>query len=497
MMPGLMSLRPVVTAAKTSRRTSRLSEKIAEETERAAPSATKLKASKVHPINTRAFQPAAMISPQLFRAKQVTDPWPENVTARLVGSDKDVEKVNYSSSGSEHGPSSNCLAAMVHEFMEEEERGKCGRARCNCESGTCDGDAQACLEAEDAKSSLGGDLSEVLQGLAPCVTEQETSLLVEVIKAIDAITEENSTEGKDEKKECASIVCRRRAVMKYLRGRGYNAALCKSRWDHSGSFPGGDYEYIDAVFASLDGSQARLIVDIDFQGQFEIARPTAQYKLVYQALPPVYVGTTDRLSQIINVMSEAVKRSLKKKGMFLPPWRKPEYVKAKWFSSYKRTTNEASQRKLQRDSASSGVVPNISLVAVRSIDWDKKFTSEMEREFANAGSRLMMKEAKNGVELQKAAKQAVDRVEAELEGVVRGVDRFKYLSTDVKTDVPREIREIDNTDWQLPELLPRPSRGRGASTGLTLVLREAGLIGNNRISDLGGAKNFDLPVAAM
>jgi uncharacterized protein (TIGR01615 family) len=487
-MPGLVSLRPVAATGKASRRTSRLSEKIAEERARAAPPSTNLKASNVHPINMPAFKPAAPISPQFFRAKQVTDPWPATVRARLVGSGMEVEKANYSSSGSEHEPSSNCLAAMVHEFMEKEESGKCGRARCNCDSGSCNaGDAPSSLEDFDSKSSLGGELAEVLQGLAPCVNEQETVLLAEVMKAMDA-----NTNGKDATEECATNVCRRRSVMKHLRSSGYNAALCKSRWDHAGSFPGGDYEYIDVVFASADEPQARLIVDIDFQGQFEIARPTSQYKHVYQALPAVFCGTSDRLLQIINVMSEAVKRSLKKKGMLLPPWRKPEYVKAKWFSLYKRTTNEASQRKQTG--------PNISLVAVRSLQWDRKFTNEMEHELEKAGSRHATKEVKDGVsELSKAVKYSVDRVEeVEPEGAVRGANRLKHLWTDVKSDAPREIREIDNMDWQLPALLPKALNRRSPSTGLTSVLKEAGLIGSNRQSNLGSSiQDFKAPVAAM
>lgn len=445
-MPGVMSLRPVAASGRTSRRTSRLSEKVAEERERGE--MRNFKASKVHPITMPAFRPPAgavgLSKPQLIRAKQVTDPWPEDVKARLVGNGNKV--VNYSSSGSEHEPSSNCLVAMVHEFLEKEnELGKCGRARCNCESGSCSSAASAQAQDDDSKSSLGGELCEVLQGLAPCVNEQETSLLAEILEAVDA-------------SECASnTLCRRRSVMKHLRSNGYNAALCKSRWDHAGSFPGGDYEYIDVVLDVPTG-QLRLLVDIDFQSQFEIARPSSQYKHVYQALPAVYVGTTDRLLQILNVMSEAVKRSLKKKGMFLPPWRKPEYVKAKWFSSYKRTTNE-----VKSNNSDDSFVSNISMVAVRSVDWDKKFTSEMEQQFEKF---------------------------AEPEGVVRGANNLKHLWTDLKTDSPREIQEVDNMDWQPPAVLPRSStHRRTASTGLTLMLREAGLIGN------GNAKPS--PVAAM
>ncbi|KAE9460695.1 hypothetical protein C3L33_07449, partial [Rhododendron williamsianum] len=37
-------------------------------------------------------------------------------------------------------------------------------------------------------------------------------------------------------------------------------------------------------------------------------------------------------------VSEAAKQSLKKKGMHFPPWRKAEYVKAKWLSPFTRTS---------------------------------------------------------------------------------------------------------------------------------------------------------------
>lgn len=424
-MPGVLSLRPVAASGKTGRRTSRLTEKLAEER-----AATNFKAAKVHhPIMMPVVVGGGTAGlANVKQVKQVTDPWPEDVKERLV---RNVT-VNYSSSGSEHEPSSNCLVAMVHEFMEKEnERKKCGRARCNCEGGSCSGDA-AQVQDDDSKSSLGGELCEVLQTMAPCVDEQESLLLAEVVKAMDVL----------KTSECATTLCRRRSVMKHLRSNGYNAALCKSRWDHAGSFPGGDYEYIDVISSE---SQSRLIVDIDFQSQFEIARPSSQYKQVYQALPSIYVGTTDRLLQILNVMTEAVKRSLKKKGMFLPPWRKPEYVKAKWFSSYKRTTNESSSK------STDSISPNISLVAVRSVDWDKNFTREMEDQF---------------------------------EGAVRGANNLKQLWTDMNTNTPREIQEVDNMDWQPPALLPKTSTNR--RTGLTLALREAGLIGTT-----------SSPVAAM
>lgn len=75
---------------------------------------------------------------------------------------------------------------------------------------------------------------------------------------------------------------------------------------------------------------------------FQIARPTHQYQAAIQAIPQIFVGRLDRLQQIVEIMSEACKQSLKKRGMHVPPWRRPEYLRAKWFSAYKRSTLSSS-----------------------------------------------------------------------------------------------------------------------------------------------------------
>lgn len=77
----------------------------------------------------------------------------------------------------------------------------------------------------------------------------------------------------------------------------------------------------------------RLIIDIDFRSEFEIARSTGTFKAILQFLPYIFVGKSDRLCQIVAAVSEAAKQSLKKKGMHVPPWRKAEYMLAKWLSA--------------------------------------------------------------------------------------------------------------------------------------------------------------------
>jgi hypothetical protein len=79
-----------------------------------------------------------------------------------------------------------------------------------------------------------------------------------------------------------------------------------------------------------------VIVDIDFRAQFEVARPTKAYRAVLQRLPSVFVGREDRLRLLVAAAADSARASLKKRGLHLPPWRKLEYMRAKWLSPYER-----------------------------------------------------------------------------------------------------------------------------------------------------------------
>ncbi|KAF4383584.1 hypothetical protein F8388_014084 [Cannabis sativa] len=60
------------------------------------------------------------------------------------------------------------------------------------------------------------------------------------------------------------------------------------------------------------------------------------YNLHTQSLPYIFVGKSDRLGQIVSIVFEATKQSLKKKGMHLPPCQKTDYMRAKWLSPHSR-----------------------------------------------------------------------------------------------------------------------------------------------------------------
>ncbi|CAH9102806.1 unnamed protein product [Cuscuta epithymum] len=234
-------------------------------------------------------------------------------------------KEGFSAVVAEYEPSSVCLTKMVHNFMEESndklppKAVKCGRSRCNCFNGKGDDSSD-----DDFDFTAFGSLStssDSLKSLVLCATVSERNILADASK----IVENNKTfKCKEES---------RKIVAKSLLSLGYTASICKSKWERTCSIPAGEYEFIDVI---VEGE--RVFVDLDFRSQFDIARSTRGYKVILQSLPSIYVGKADRLLQIVSIVSEAATMSLKKKGMHIAPWRKAEYMKAKWLSPCSRTS---------------------------------------------------------------------------------------------------------------------------------------------------------------
>ncbi|XP_024015150.1 uncharacterized protein LOC112088915 [Eutrema salsugineum] len=232
----------------------------------------------------------------------------------------------------EFEPSSVCLAKMVQNFIEEnnEKQAKCGRNRCNCFNGNNDSSSDDELDLFGGSFDCfnGGspcDASDHLKSLIQCASVAERNLLADAAKIVD---KNKSVKRKDDMKKI---------VNEGLLSLNYDSSICKSKWEKSPSFPAGEYEYIDVIIG-----EERLLIDIDFRSEFDIARQTSGYKALLQSLPFIFVGKSDRLSQIVSLISEAAKQSLKKRGMHLPPWRKAEYMRSKWLSTYVRASVVAS-----------------------------------------------------------------------------------------------------------------------------------------------------------
>ena len=64
--------------------------------------------------------------------------------------------------------------------------------------------------------------------------------------------------------------------------------------------------------------------------QFEIPRPSAAYAACLAALPPVFVGTPQRLTALVAWMSARLRAAFTAADMHVPPWRSARAMLAMW-----------------------------------------------------------------------------------------------------------------------------------------------------------------------
>ncbi|XP_030472737.1 uncharacterized protein LOC115690521 [Syzygium oleosum] len=259
------------------------------------------------------------------RAKRGSDLLDDRARARLVGAD--VRRLSSDTSGSEHDgeDDSPCLSELVHGFLEVEADDDPAASRSPADCGSDSDGADSPAGWADA---IEGVLEEALAGNAD---SYRSLLLRHVSRAIEVFA-------------ClwSNKPALRRNVMSYLREIGYNAAICKTKWDASGGLTAGNYEFIDVVRSEpSEGSSQlnRYFVDVDFDGHFAIARPAPEYTRLLQRVPRAFVGGIEDLKRVVKAMCDAARRSLKSRGLSLPPWRKNRYMQNKWLAPYRRTTN--------------------------------------------------------------------------------------------------------------------------------------------------------------
>ncbi|KAJ0017957.1 hypothetical protein Pint_10560 [Pistacia integerrima] len=133
--------------------------------------------------------------------------------------------------------------------------------------------------------------------------------------------------------------CLMREVSSRLSSAGYNSAICKSKWRSSPDIPSGEHTFIDVIDnSSTKKGEVRVIIELNFRAEFEMARASEDYNRLVRRLPEVFVGKVERLNNVIKILCKAAKKCMKEKKMHMGPWRKQRYMQAKWLSSYKRTT---------------------------------------------------------------------------------------------------------------------------------------------------------------
>ncbi|XP_010546504.1 PREDICTED: uncharacterized protein LOC104818570 [Tarenaya hassleriana] len=224
------------------------------------------------------------------------------------------------SSGSDHSPENMAdLRDLVESFMERDEKSTATETRNSTaeESDSEDGDGVDDFE----------DVMERLRGIL-CGGGDHGGERRRIATEVEAFAHEiaGETEASSSK----------RHLMAFLRNKGFDSGLCKSRWEKFGRNPSGKYEYVD-----VQADHNRYIVETNLVGEFQIARPTERYLALLAEVPRVFVGTSRELKLLVRIMCNEIRLSMKQVGIHVPPWRRNGFVQAKWFGHYKRTVNEA------------------------------------------------------------------------------------------------------------------------------------------------------------
>lgn len=150
---------------------------------------------------------------------------------------------------------------------------------------------------------------------------------------------------KDAKCECQKTPvsggcrsCLMKMVCRRLQDAGFNAAVCKSKW-RSSDIPSGEHTFVDVVDCSNPKrGEVRVVVELSFRAEFEMAKAGEEYDRVVQGLPEVFVGKIERLLAVVKILCAAAKKCMKERKMYIAPWRKYRYVQAKWVKTCRRTT---------------------------------------------------------------------------------------------------------------------------------------------------------------
>lgn len=133
--------------------------------------------------------------------------------------------------------------------------------------------------------------------------------------------------------------CLMEEVRRRLQGAGFNCAICNSKWRSTPDFPSGEHTFLDVVDTSNPKKEVRVIIELNFRAEFEMARANDEYNKLIKSLPEIYVGKIERLLGLLKILCAGAKKCMKEKQIHLGPWRKHRYMQAKWLRSCERLTS--------------------------------------------------------------------------------------------------------------------------------------------------------------
>ncbi|PNX96112.1 hypothetical protein L195_g019313 [Trifolium pratense] len=126
--------------------------------------------------------------------------------------------------------------------------------------------------------------------------------------------------------------CLRREICDQLSNLGFNSTICKSKWRSSSEIPSGEHTYLEVTENSSNTKRGviKVIIELNFRGEFEMARGNEEYNQLVKRLPEIFVGKAEKLRVLVKIMCSAAKKCMKEKKLHLGPWRKQKYMQAKW-----------------------------------------------------------------------------------------------------------------------------------------------------------------------
>ncbi|XP_057955111.1 uncharacterized protein LOC131149061 [Malania oleifera] len=134
--------------------------------------------------------------------------------------------------------------------------------------------------------------------------------------------------------------CLQEEIADRLSRAGFNCTICKSKWKSSPHIPSGEHTFMEVMGAnsSLKRGEVRVVIELNFRAEFEMARASEGYNRLISRLPKVFVGKAERLRALIKILCSAAKRCMKEKKMHMGPWRKHKYMQAKWLGTSEQAT---------------------------------------------------------------------------------------------------------------------------------------------------------------
>ncbi|GJP37148.1 hypothetical protein CLOM_g21588 [Closterium sp. NIES-68] len=239
-----------------------------------------------------------------------------------------------------------------------------------------------CLSgATAAESRLEESVNDVLRAIALAQPGSDAHAQSQTQSQKLGRTEEGARGGEEDGESSGTAACpgcaksaERVALAAFLAAMGHDVTLCKSMWTANQDMPPGHHHFLEVSLESFGAStassgspaavspappnfkssndssstssrsngatasavpspcaRAAAVVDVSFQQQFHVARPSRRYQQLLALLPRVFVGSSARLRALVRLMAAAAQQSLLAVALPVAPWRKARYMAKLWF----------------------------------------------------------------------------------------------------------------------------------------------------------------------